>query len=87
MDIAKLKIKESGKREIYLDFARELRKLWNTKVTAVPIVIGALGTFPKSLGRGLEELEIGGRAETEVGQNTEKTPGDLRRLAATWSPE
>ena len=33
-------------------------------VMVVPIVIGALGTAPKGLVRGLEELEIGGRAET-----------------------
>ena len=30
----------------------------------IPIVSGALGTIPKGLVRGLEELEIGGRAET-----------------------
>ena len=48
----------------------------------IPIVIDALGA--KGLVRGLEELEIGGRAETsivEIGQNTEKSPGDLKALA------
>ena len=34
------------------------------KVTVIPIVIGVLGTFPKDLVKGLEELEIGGRTET-----------------------
>ena len=34
------------------------------KVTVIPIVIGALGTISKNLVRGLEEFEIGGRAET-----------------------
>ena len=29
----------------YVDLARELKKLWNMKVTIVPIVIGALGTI------------------------------------------
>ena len=33
-------------------------------VTVIPIVIGELGTIPKGLVRGMEELEIGGRAET-----------------------
>ncbi len=34
------------------------------KVTIVPIVIGALGTIPKGLLKGLEDLEVGGRVET-----------------------
>ena len=33
------------------------------KVTVIPIVFGVLGTLPKGLIRGLEELEIGGQAE------------------------
>ena len=33
-------------------------------VTVIPIVIGALWTIPKDLIKVLEELEIGGRAET-----------------------
>ena len=33
----------------YLDLARELKKLWNIKVTVVPIVIGTLGMVPKGL--------------------------------------
>ena len=32
---------------MYLDLARELKKLWNMKMTVVPIVIGALGKIPK----------------------------------------
>ena len=31
-------------RDKYLDFARELKKLWNMKLAFLPIVIGALGT-------------------------------------------
>ena len=34
------------------------------KVTIVPIVIGAFGTISKELLNGLENLEVGGRAET-----------------------
>ena len=41
------KLKESEKKDKYLDLARELKKLWNTKVTFIPIVIGALGTVTK----------------------------------------
>ncbi len=31
-------------KDKYLDLARELKKLWNMKVTIIPIVIGAFGT-------------------------------------------
>ena len=48
----------------YLDLARELKKLWNMKVTIVPIVIGALGTITKGLLKGFEDLEVGGWVET-----------------------
>ena len=41
-----------------------MKKLWNMKVTIVPIVIGALCTITKGLLKGLEDLEIGGRVET-----------------------
>ena len=34
------------------------------KVMAIPIVIGALGTVAKGLGKGLEDLEIRGWVET-----------------------
>ena len=34
---------------MYLDLARELKKVWNMKVTIVPIVIGAFGTITKEL--------------------------------------
>ena len=43
---------------------RELKKLWNMKVTIIPIMIGALGTVTKVLLKGLEDLEVGGRVET-----------------------
>ena len=34
------------------------------KVTMIPIVIGALGTIPKGLIKGLEDLEIRGQVTT-----------------------
>ena len=45
---------------MYLDLARELKTLWNIKVTIIPIVIGAFGTVTKGLLKGLEDLEVGG---------------------------
>ena len=59
-----VKLKEIEKKDKYLDFAREWKKLWNMKVTFIPIVIGALGTVTEGLLKGLEDLEIRGRLET-----------------------
>ena len=57
------------------------------KVTVIPIVIDALGTIPKGLVKGLEALEITEQVETmKIGQNTEKSPGDLRKFAVTQTP-
>ena len=60
----RVKIRENEKRDRCMDFARELKTLWSMKVTLMPIVIGAFGTIPKGLDRGLEELEIRERLET-----------------------
>ena len=60
----RIKLMESEKKDNYLDFARELKKLWNMKVTIIPIVIGAFETVTKGLLRSLENLEVGGRVET-----------------------
>ena len=45
----RIKLKERMKKDKYLDLARELKKLWNMKVTIVLIVIGAFGTVTKGL--------------------------------------
>ena len=58
------KLKESENRDKYQELARELKKLWNMKVTLIPIVSGAFGTIPKGLVKGLEDLEIRGQVET-----------------------
>ena len=61
----RIKLKECEKKDKYLDLARELKKkLWNMKVTIIPIVIGVFGTVTKGLLKGLENLEVGGRVET-----------------------
>ena len=60
-----MKIKKNEKEDRYLDLARELKKLWIMRVTVISVVIGAFGILPKSLVRGLEELEIGGQIETK----------------------
>ena len=53
----RIKLKESEKKDKYLNLARELKKLRNMKGTIKPIVIGAFGTVTKGLLKGLEDLE------------------------------
>ena len=76
----RIKLKEREKKNKYLDLARELKKkkLWNMKVTIIPIVIGALVTVTKGLLKGLEELEVGGRMET-IQTTLLRTASILRR--------
>ena len=97
MDLAvpadhRVKLKESEKRDKYLDLARELKKLWNMKVMVTSTLTGAFGTVNKGLVLELQDLEIRGRVETI--QTTAllrsvrilKSPGDLRKLAVTQTP-
>ena len=63
------------------------------KLTVIPIVADALGTIPKELVNRLEDLEIRRQVETiqttallKIGQNTEKSHGDFRRLAVSKTP-
>ena len=79
----RINLKESEKKDKYLDLARELKKLWNMKVTIVPIVIGALGTITKGLLKGLEDLEVGGRVETIQKTALLRTARILRRVLET----
>ena len=84
----RVKLKESKRRDKYLDLARELKKkLWNMKVMVIPILIGALFTVTKRISTmtgGIGEKRASGDhpkdSIVEIGQNTEKSPGDLRRL-------
>ena len=73
-------LKESEKKDKYLNLARELKKLWNMKVTIVPIVIGVLVTITKGLLKGLEDLEVGGRVETIQTTALLRTARILRRV-------
>ena len=86
----RVKLKESEKRDNYLDLARELKKPCKMKVKNIPIIIGSLGTVIKRLVQGLEHLEITRRVETvqtialmRSARILRKGPGDLRRLAVT----
>ena len=78
-------LKECEKRYKYLDLARELKKLWNMKVTFMPIVIRAFGTATKGLLKGLEYLEAGCWVETTRQTALLKTARILRRVQETCS--
>ena len=93
-----VKLKECEKKYKYLDRVRDSKKknpkkLWNVKVTFIPIVIGALGTITEGLLKELEDLEIRGRVDTiqtillelvRILRRVLETWGDLLSLKCQW---
>ena len=77
----RIKLKECEKRDKCLDLARELKKLWNMKVTIIRIVIGAFGTVTKGL---LNDLAVGGWEKTIQTTALLKTTRIQRRVLETW---
>ena len=73
-----VKLKESQKRDMCLNLARELKKLWNVKVMVISIVIGTLGTVTKGLVQGQKNLEIredhSNYSIVEISKNTKWYP-------------
>ena len=82
----RVKLRESEKKDKYLDLARELIKLWNVKVTIIPIVNGDFYSHQMVI----KETGALGNKRTcgyhpnynviENGLNTEKNPGNLLSL-------
>ncbi|KAI5720738.1 hypothetical protein M8J77_011121 [Diaphorina citri] len=54
---ANLISKEAEKKLKYRTLAIEVSKMWNLKTIIVPVIIGALGTIPKTLGENIKKLE------------------------------
>ena len=79
----RVKMKENEKIDKYLDFARELKKKWNMRAKVIPIAVGALGTVPKGLERGLENIEIRGRIATIQNTALLQSARILRRVLET----
>ena len=71
----RVKLKESEKKDKYLDLARELKKLWNMKVTFILIVIGAIDTVTKYINKGTGGL------------GNKRTSGDHRNYCIWDRPE
>ena len=80
----RVKLKESEKKDKYLDLARELSKLWNVRVTVTPIVIYALDTVTKGLVQGQEKLELRERVETSQTTALLRSSTILKRVLETW---
>ena len=53
----RIKLKESEKKDKYIDLTLELKTLGIMKVTIIPIVISTFDTVTKGLLKGLEDLE------------------------------
>ena len=79
----RIELKESEKKDKYLDVARELKRLWNMKVRIIPIVIGVFRTVSKGLLKEMEDLEVEGRVETIQTTALLRTARILRRLLET----
>ena len=80
----RINLKESEKKDKYLNLARELKNMWSMIPTIVPVVIGALGTVTIGLLKGLEDLEVGGRVETIQTVSLLRTARIWRRILETW---
>ena len=80
------KMKEN-KRNKYLEFDRARKKLWDIKVTVIPVI------YLKRYGKGARRVENQrtcrdhpNYSSVNIGQNSEKSPGDWRRLVVTCAP-
>ena len=82
-----LKIKEKETIDKYLYLAKELKKMWNMEVTEIPIEVEALRNGPQELWEGTGRIGNQGwnrdyldYSIADIGQNTEKSPANLKRL-------
>ena len=73
------KIKVNEKRNKYLDLTWEQKKLWNVKLTMIPLVIGALRKRAKRVENRKTNRDHPNNSIIEIGQNTKKSPRDLRK--------
>ena len=71
---------------MYQDISRKLEKIWDMKMTMILNVIGAHGTTPKGLVKGLKNFEKRRQVKIfqtiafKIGTNN-KSPGGFMRLA------
>ena len=77
----RLQLKESEKKDMFLDVGRELKKLCNMKVTIIPTLIG---TDTKRLVQELEDLETRVRVKSILTIPLMRSVWILRRVLETW---
>ena len=89
----RLKLKECVKRDMYLHLAREQKNLCDIKVTTITNCNWWAQYHSQKTGKGIGKLrnKKASRVQTndssiKIGQNTEKCPEHLRRLAVTQAP-
>ena len=75
----RVKLKGSEKKDKYLDLARESNKLWNMKVTFIPIV-----TATEELIKGLEDLKIRGKEKSIKITALLRSARILGKVLETW---
>ena len=73
-------MKESEDINQYLDFERNLKKMWNRNVLAILKIFSILGTVLKGLKKRLLSLEIRGRTETLQTSELLRSGRILRRV-------
>ena len=89
----RIKLKRSKKRDKYQDLAREIKKIIECKGYNNINSNRSAWNSPQRIGKGtgrLENKRISGNHSNysiiKINQNTEKNPGELRRLAVTQTP-
>ena len=81
-----IKIKGSKNLNEYLDFARELKMLWDIKVTVMRLIVGTFRTILTNMEKRLREMKIRNiwDSRPQYYSDTEKSLGMLmRRFAVT----
>ena len=89
----RVKLKETEKKDKYLDIARELKKTVEHESDSDPNCNWCslyshqrTGTRTGGYGNKKTSGDHLNYSIIEIDQNTEKSPGDLRRLAVTYNP-
>ena len=90
-DDHRVKLKESEKKSTWALLGNWIKR-WNIKVMVIPIIIGVRYNHWKiNTGTGgFENKRTSGdhpnKGIVQIGHNTEKSPGNLRRFAVTQTP-
>ena len=50
--------KDKDKIEKYQNLGRELQKIWNVKLTMIPLVVGSVGAIPEQLCNRLKKIGV-----------------------------